>query len=695
MNSTFRFVAITIFLAGLVTIAILGTSTSMTFIWPGYLVIGAAGMASVVAIFRRTKFAIPWWCVGAFFLAAAYFILRATQSPVSYFAREDGALLTTCFIAYAFFLSMFDDIRLRQRLFWCIAGIVSLNLIFGGIQFIWKPEIWLLPAYQRTYSGIGGLFNHPDHFAAFLAALIPFFLSSIIFSRRRRAIRSVLIVLCSISFLAILLSGSLLGLLGLLAGISLLGVLTLILSWKNLVAATQRSVVWGLAGTAIVAAGFFSINLSRIESLVDDRLMTRSGSDIGEVWASSLEQFKESPAFGTGSRTFYFYSRKFSPEKEGAAEFESAFVHNEYLQVLADYGIFGLLIVMALAGVHLFNGVRFVLGYTGFEPSSGKVLPRSNHLGLVAGSLGSLGAIATLAVFDFVIHIPVIALLTTLFLGVLACPDPMSRALQSEEEEPSIPGGGLLFVGRGLAFGCGIALTLFSIIFSRSEWNMEMARNTFRAGDFDPVHFRHLEAARSIDPANPFAWSLTAHSHVMAIDPHTDGIERIRRLEKASLYYDQAAKRFPTDIHIAMAHSVVLDSLERPGEAAGKLAMARTWAPHLGKVMVAEGEHFLRTGQFELAEQSFRRARDARVYPEEKGAVLGLLEVARWKEETGTIPATDEVAATQSFKRTLNEARIDEKSVGGDFGHLIDIGIRNLEQKLNAELIEGAAIEVE
>lgn len=242
MNSTFRFVAITIFLAGLVTIAILGTSTSMTFIWPGYLVIGTAGIASVVAIFRRTKFDIPWWCIGAFFLAAAYFILRAAQSPVSYFAREDGALLTTCFITYAIFLSMFDDIRLRQKLFWCIAGIVTLNLIFGAIQVLWKPEIWLLPAYQRTYSGIGGLFNHPEHFAAFLAAVIPFFLSSIIFGRHRKTTRTILVVLCGLSLVGILLSESLLGLLGLFAGVALLGIFTLILSWKNLVA-DRKSVV--------------------------------------------------------------------------------------------------------------------------------------------------------------------------------------------------------------------------------------------------------------------------------------------------------------------------------------------------------------------------------------------------------------------------------------------------------------------
>lgn len=694
MSSAFRFVAITIFLAGLVTIAILGTSTSMTFIWPGYLVIGVAGVASVVAVFRRTKFAIPWWCIGAFFLAAVYFILRATQSPVSYFAREDGALLTTCFITYAFFLSMFDSIGLRQKLFWCIAGIVILNLIFGAIQFFWKPEVWLLPSYQRTYSEIGGLFNHPGHFAAFLAAVIPFFLSSIIFGRHRKIIRTSLILLCSFSFLGILLSGSLLGLLGLFAGLACLGFFTFVLSWNNLVPATQRSVIWGMAGTAIAAAGFFSINLSRIESFVDERLMTRSGSDIGAVWASSLEQFRESPVFGTGSRTFYFYSRKFSPEKEGAAEFESAFVHNEYLQVLADYGIFGLLIVVALAGVHLFNGIRFVLGYTGFETSSGRVLPFSNHLGFVAGSLGSIGAIATLAIFDFVIHIPVIAILATVFLGVLACPDPMSRALQHEEEEPIIPGGGLLFVGRGLAFGCGIALSFFSVIFSRSEWNMEMARNAFRAGDLEAAHFQHLEAARSIDPANPFAWSLTAHSHVMAIEPDSERSERIRSLEKASLYFDQAATRYPADIHIALAHSVVLDSLDRNREAAGKLAVARIWAPDSGNVMVAEGEHFLRTGQLEMAEKSFRRARDARTYPEEKGAIRGLLEVARWREENRTSPPGDEVAA-HSDTRILKEARVDEKAVGGDFGTLIENEIRNLELKLDAELVEGDPLDLE
>ena len=48
MNQLFRFAVITLYLSGLVTVGILGTSTSMTFVWPGYLVIGLSGVLSVV-----------------------------------------------------------------------------------------------------------------------------------------------------------------------------------------------------------------------------------------------------------------------------------------------------------------------------------------------------------------------------------------------------------------------------------------------------------------------------------------------------------------------------------------------------------------------------------------------------------------------------------------------------------------------
>ena len=160
MNALLRFTAVAFFLAGLITVGILGTSTTLTFVWPGYLVIGLAGLASIVTLFSRGKFNIPYWCIGSVFLVAGYLLLRAMNSPVVYFAREDGVLLVACFIVYMIFLSLIDSARWRQGLFWTIVGLLSFNIVLAILQLSKGGDFWIMSNYGRTFNErVGGVFN--------------------------------------------------------------------------------------------------------------------------------------------------------------------------------------------------------------------------------------------------------------------------------------------------------------------------------------------------------------------------------------------------------------------------------------------------------------------------------------------------------------------------------------------------------
>ncbi|MDF1816961.1 MAG: O-antigen ligase family protein [Verrucomicrobiales bacterium] len=685
MNRICRFAVITIFLAGLVTVGILGTSTSMTFVWPGYLVIGVAGIFSVIAIFRRTKYAIPSWCMIAAFAFAAYLMIRAMKSPVTYFAREDGALLITCFIAYAVFLSMLDDSRWRRYLFWCITGLLGANLIMAGIQLVSGAETWFLTGYARTFPDrIGGLFNHPEHFAGYLAFGIPFLLSAIIFGRHSKPVKIGLGAISGLCFLAILLSQSLLGVLSTLAGIFTLGLIVLVLCWKKLVFNTQKSVLIATAIFLSLVGLFVILNASRVSSVFEQKILTREGQiSLPGIWSSSLEQFAEAPLIGTGSRTFYFFSRKYRPENEGTSNFETEFVHNEFLQLLADYGLIGLVLALAFLGLHLFNGFKFVLGYLYFQCIRGAILPKSDHLALVTGAIAAIASISVLCLFDFVIHIPAIALSATVLLGILACPDPMSRALLPAEEDTYIPGGSCLFVGRGLAFGCGVALTLFSCFFSRSEWHFEMARHSYVSGNVDAKQLKHLEQARTIDPLNPFIKTLSAHSYISAIDENMAPTVRFAYLEKADQFFREAEYLYPHDIDSAIAHSVILDELGRTTEAANRIREARQWAPKHGNLLIAQAEHFLRNGELERAEKSYKMAGEATVFPNPEAVQKGL-DLLADKRIQGPV----QIANSDSL---IKKGKVKEVEVSGDFN--VDEAVKKLEEKLDAKMLEIAPLD--
>ncbi len=546
MHPIVRFSLIVVFLAGLFTVGVLGTSTSLTHVWTGYLVIGAAGVLSALAIFRRTSFSVPGWCLGAFFAAVAYFLVRAMNSPVAYFAREDGALLVTCFIAYIVFLSVLDGPRDRLAILHGFVGLMAFNLLVAAIQFFGDPGFRVIPTPGLDGGDrIRGLFAHPDHFAGFLALGIPLVAAHAIFGKQRPAVRLLWVALAILSGAGIVGSGSLLGALGAFAGLGVLGLLALAIAWSKLDGTSRRGIIWGLAFTVMLAAGFVSSQLSTMERLVEARLLDRDGIVLPELWRAAALQFGEAPAIGTGSRTFYFYGGGFEPATEGDRPFPTAFVHNEFLQVLGEYGMLGLFCGLSLFAIHLHNGICFALGYGSIRGRQGSPLPSSDHLAMVTGSVSFLGALGVLALFDCPLHVPAIALPATMMLGILACPDPMSDALRAEEETSCVPGGGFLFVGRGLAFGCGVAMTLFGFVFGRSEWHLEMARVSLEEGVRTREQLSHLQVCRRIDPLNPAVGLLSARWYADAVSDEMSpavrsayvALSERHRAEAAGLYF--------------------------------------------------------------------------------------------------------------------------------------------------------------
>src|SRR5690606_2800364 len=239
----------------------------------------------------------------------------------------------------------------------------------------------------------------------------------------------------------------------------------------------------------------------------------------------------------------------------------------------------------------------------GFATAKGRLLPRSDHLAFVLGALASLSAMGALSLFDFTMHLPAFLIVAAVFLALLAAPDPMASALQSSPA-PIIPGGSLMFVNRTVAFGCGFAMLMFGLVFSRSEFHYEMARLSFEAEPDGYRHFRHLKAARELDSKNPFLFALSAHAQVAGISSEMAAPERRQALEQADHYFSRARALYPQDVFAAVGHAAVLDELGKRGSALQRLHDAREFAPSYGNLILAEAEHHLRHGNILAAEES-------------------------------------------------------------------------------------------
>lgn len=624
---------LSLFLIGLVLIGMVGTSTSLTFLWPAYGLIGLAAALSVGLIFRESTFRLPCSASIALLALCGYLLTRAADSPVSYFAREDAALLILAFLAYGLFLVLLGTADSRRRLVEVLALLVGIHLVFALAQALGFPSLWLIPGYERTFTERpGGLFNHPDHFGGFLAVLVPLWLATALFSRRSRPIRIAAALLALGSALVVVMAGGGPACLTLVAGTGGVFILSLVILQRRMNHRSKR------AGWRLLAAGSLALLVVALVAaaplgrLLDRHLLTKSGElSLPLVWKAGVLQIAESPFLGTGSRTSYLYGRLYRDEALDSSATEPEFIHNEFLQMVADYGLVGLALLLLVLALHAHHGLRFIHAYSGYPPAPGAVVPRSDHLALVVGAMASLASMGVLACFDFVLHLPVFAVVGALFLAVLAVPDPMSAALKSPPSARFLPGGWLIFSNRALVFGCGLAMALFGVIFSRSEYHYEMARRAFEVDRSGFQHLRHLQTARSLDPKNPYLFTLSAHAQVAGILPEMPLPARREALEKADFYFNHARNLYPQDIFAAIGHAAVLDELGRPGEALSRLREAREMAPHYGNLLLAEGEHHLRHGRINEAEKAFSDAVSAHAFRDAAAAQRGLRTLTEWK----------------------------------------------------------------
>lgn len=665
MKASWRFFVVTIFLAGFLVTGLMGTSTSMSFIWPGYTLLGLAGAVAIGLLWKDVSFALPRWTTILVFGVAAYLVARACDSPVAYFAREDAALVLGSFLCYALFLSVVTVQRWRQAMMYSLAALVLVNLGYAFIQSIVDPAMWLIPGYERTIPDrVGGLFNHPEHFTAFIAVTTPLWLSIATFGRHEKVVRMAWWGLAALSIVTVLLTANTIGLLTLGAGIVAYAIMAGLIVWPNLSASGKNRALLATVAVSTVAAGGLTLKTVFAGKDLEGGVAVSTRGELLPIWEAGLKQIGEAPVFGTGSRSSYIYGRTFRSENLGVGVTEPEFVHNEFLQTVADYGLVGFLLVMAMLMLHFKNGVGFVRAYIGFRPPSGRVAPHSDHLGLALGSIATLAAMMILSVFDFAMHLPIFAITASVLLAVLAAPDPMALALK--KKETLVPGGPLMFTNRAVAFGCGIAMFLFGITFTRSEFSYELARLAFEADKSNFKQFRHLKAARELDPSNPYAYTLSAHAQVAGITPELEPQVRKHILESADRYFSHARKLYPQDVFAAVGHAAVLDELGWRDRAGRILTEARENAPLYGNLMLAEAEHYLRNGQIAEAEESFLAAEQAPAFRDATSAREGLRTISEWKTiamQNG-LPIGD--PEPEVDQRLVRDAKVEERVVAGD-----------------------------
>jgi len=602
-----------IFLLGYVLMATLGAWTRLAFQWPAYLVLAIGGILALIRLRKGFRFAPGHFCLLTALLFTVYCAGRAWFSPVEYLARQDLLPLAACFIGYTVFGLHVEHPKYRRWFVVALTVLILLNFGIGVYQAqydrTWSPHHLLGYARADGPANAGGFFHSENHLAGFLEGSAFFLAAFVLFARIKLVWRMAALFSLMLAMVVLVLTYSRAGLGSFGVGLASFGVLSLWLFGKFL--GPQFWKYLAAFGALFALLGAFLVFLC-YDFLQDSYRGSGGVFADGQFRAAytqlALRQWETSPVWGTGARTFGLYAREFTTRDEdwnGAQEVDPDIAHNDYAQLLGDYGAVGLGLGLLLLGAHLGNGLRFLSWYRNVRyERTGDLF--SNSLALALGAVCAMCAYVVHSTIDFNLHIPANALLVAAVFGLLANPGFESDARRYVR----LPGLKTVLT-LVAAVGAGWMLWL--------GWRAAPAELAYQQGltrtnvrDYLGALTPHRRAAE-LDPGhfpNRMAFG-TAYVGLAETEEIPDLVRAWR--EKAMEQFREALVLNPRDAlaHINLAEQLSLAGRDRVAEAEGHYQEAMRLAPALVVFRGRYGFHLLRHGQVDQAaevwEETFKR----------------------------------------------------------------------------------------
>lgn len=373
-------------------------------------------IVSILRLVNPPQSSRPWLTIFSL-LGAGYLVGRALMGGPEGLAVHDVALVLS---AIGIYLSVTSTGR-GVRGFWIIllAILVALNVGLAISQSVLESPFYFWQPGGSDESHAIGLFAHYNAFASFLNGTVFFFLSYTFFGRNVAA-RWACALLSLGLIVTLVMSQSRGGWLSFVVGGSLWMVL-LILFLKQ-----RRSKLLGIISIAVVLLGVGGIVSSvwvvqritekRVEKYEENtgRKVEAKVSDGGRVAFQQMgfEIFLDSPVVGGGARAFSYRAlEKWDPDTLELWMGDPEFAHNEFIQLLSDYGLVGFVLVLALLFIH---GILGVINLVSEDD-------RDSGLSIwQLGAAGGLVAMLCQSYFSFIFHFPACVVLCAFQLAILA-----------------------------------------------------------------------------------------------------------------------------------------------------------------------------------------------------------------------------------------------------------------------------------
>jgi len=572
--------------------ALLATGTNVVLQWPAYGLLGLLGVGTALRWRTRIEHPPSDYCVLAALAFAGYVGWRALTSPYPYLARPDLVLAAGSLITYFVSATLFSNRTHRWALLVVLGGLLAAHFarsMAGGSAL--------------SVNGAGGFFTVPNHFCAWLQIVTFLFLGVCIFGQAKVAFKLVFAFLGILGLVTIVLTQSRAGIVS-----TGLGLITFLLGagvalWKMHRVHFSKAAIAILVVLLVGLAALFP-SLRKAFPAENGRVPSLAAGDFRPgLHDLAIDQWRTSPIWGTGSRTFEFHAAANRPPSLPDEVPYVFFAHSEYHQTLAEYGLVGLLLGLLFLGIHFYTGVRYLFWHLNKKhPATGH--GTSTELALVLGVLAGLVAVLGHAFSDFHFHVPAIAILTAYCFGILANPG-FDRHLGA-----SVPNFPLFHPLPKLAIvllgGLLLALTIRQ---GRSDYYYQKARSlpSTNRGFLQAKTFDYLRI-RGLDPVNHEALFFSANNHVNWADtcdtPKLRRAALLRALPLSELCREQCPE-YLANLHLL---GDILDALGRHDEAESVFLEAVERAPLSARIRLQAGVHYQRVADWDQAEKFYQAA---------------------------------------------------------------------------------------
>lgn len=552
----------------------------LIFSLPAYLLLAGAALLAVFAAKRPRIPAKPACLISSAFFFG-YILARSRWSPVEYLARADFFMVLGSLLVYL--LTALYIVKPQRRMVFVAALLLIAvgEVVVGLIQFNGAHNFMLL-GFQRADYGwrASGQYGCPNHLAGYLNAAGILGASLAIWSAWPPWAKILAAYATLVAFAGLLITGS--------RGGYVSAVFCILVFFALSMAAVKTAFPECFVRIACIAGGLLLLISLSLPFLVTSQLVRARAARVFskdmrlEMWQAALPQIKLNPWIGTGSGTYLYYGRKFRvPELQD----DPVRVHNDYLDLLAEYGMAGALGFLFFLATHVRNGFRSFrwivkkrLQFSGDR--------RSASLALNIGCLSAVAAFFSHSFVDFNLHIPANAMLMAFAFGVLANP-----GLETFQETGAVTKTNRLFRVALLALG----LTVLFIGAQKipGEYFAEKARGALRDRDY----FGAAQAAK-----NGIRWERKNPDLFYYLGESRRGIggeirdPALRKLQEsyyllAADSFNKAITLFPQDERLLLIEGWTLDALGRHDGAGEFFRRAMEWDPNLRQVRESYERH--------------------------------------------------------------------------------------------------------